>query len=113
MLGVKERGILSNIVEHCIRIEETISGLEKDDFDKSKDIQDVVCFNIFQIGALSKHLSPDFIAEYHAVPWQSIKGMRDIIGHGYGTIDMIRVWKTATQDIQPLKIYCQSILKNN
>lgn len=39
--------------------------------------------------------------------------MRDRVGHGYGTIDMNVVWKTATEDIKPLKNYCEIILKDN
>ena len=113
MLNTKEIGILLNIIDHCIRIEENVDGVEKEEFEKNKNLQDIICFNIFQIGELSKHLSLDFVSEYHGVPWQKIKGMRDIIGHGYGTIQMDRVWTTAVNDIKPLHNYCDEILKQN
>ena len=47
------------------------------------------------------------------MPWKDIKGMRDWVAHGYGTIDLNKVWKTATEDIKPLFDYCESILNEN
>ena len=111
MVEIKEQGILLNIISHCLRVEKTVSSITKQEFDSSEDIKDIVCFNIFQIGELAKHLSPEFISQYTGVPWDKIKGMRDIIGHGYGTIKWDRVWYTATKDIKPLREYCESILE--
>ena len=51
--------------------------------------------------------------EYNKIPWKYIKGMRDIIGNGYGTIDMNRVWVTAKEDIIELRKYCEYILNSN
>ena len=113
MLSIKDKGILLNIVDHCIRVEETLVDVDKTKFDNSKDIKDIICFNIFQIGELAKHLSPEFSSMFNKVPWKDIKGMRDIIGHGYGTIKWNRVWTTATNDIKPLHDYCNKILNTN
>lgn len=113
MLTIKEKGVLLYIIKHCNRIIEKIDGVNEQLFYESKDIQEIVCFNIFQIGELAKNLSVEFVKEYNKVPWNLIKGMRDRIGHGYGTIQMDRVWKTAINDIVPLKDYCKEILDLN
>lgn len=39
--------------------------------------------------------------KYNKVPWRQIKGMRDKVAHGYGSIDKDRVWRTALNDINP------------
>lgn len=111
MLSVEEIGVLKNLINHCLRIEEKISGISKEEFDNSLDIKEIVCFNIFQIGELARSLSESFINTYKKVPWKKIMGMRNRIGHGYGTIDMNKVWGTAIQDIKPLREYCEVILK--
>ena len=113
MVGLKDKGILLNIIDHCIRVEETIEGVDKDKFNSDKNIKDIVCFNIFQIGELAKHLSPEFSSIFQGVPWKDIKGMRDIIGHGYGTVNWDRVWNTAIKDIVPLHEYCEKVIKEN
>ena len=37
--------------------------------------------------------------QFGGVPWKQIKGMRDKIAHGYGVIDLDRVWDTALLDV--------------
>ena len=113
MLTTKEKGLLVNIIKHCKRIEKKIIGVSKDDFFQNDDILEIVCFNIFQIGELTKHFDLTFIKENNQVPWKEIKGMRDIIGHGYGSIEKEEVWKTASFEIKPLREYCETILSND
>lgn len=113
MLNIKEKGILLCIIEHCQRIEGKIIGATRETLDTNKDIEEIICFNILQIGELTKNLSLDFISKYPQVPWKKIKGMRDIVAHGYGTIDLDQVWKTASEDIKPLREYCELIMKEN
>ena len=111
MLEAKEKGIIIYIIKHCNRIEEKIVNISKDEFDNNEDLKEIICFNIFQIGELAKKLSIDFQIKYNKVPWKDIKGMRDFIGHGYGTMDFDIVWKTATEEINILRDYCEHILK--
>ena len=90
-----------------------MNNLTREQFDNDEDVVQIICFNILQIGELAKNFEPKFVAKYSGVPWRQIKGMRDKIGHGYGTVKMNDVWKTAIEDIKPLKEYCQEILNDN
>lgn len=113
MLTIKEKGIIIYIIKHCERVEEKIKDIPFDTFYNNDDIKEIVCFNILQIGELAKGLSTEFLTKYNEMPWKDIKGMRDWVAHGYGTIDLDRVWKTAVEDIKPLRDYCEMILKEN
>ena len=108
---MRDKSILVNIVKHCIRVEETIKDINEAEFYNDINAQDIVCFNIFQIGELIKNLSPEFLSNYPGVSWKRIKGMRDIIGHGYGTIRWDIVWEAAFIDVKPLHDYCSSIIE--
>lgn len=113
MLSTKEKGLLLNIIKHCKIINTKINGLSKDQFIDNEDIIQIVCFNILQIGELAKNFDKYFIEKHNAIPWRQIKGMRDKVAHGYGTIDLDRVWDTALKNINPLLNYCEQILKEN
>ena len=113
MLSTKEKGILLCVVEHCKRIEAKIVGATRETLKTNKDIEEIICFNLLQIGELAKKFNPDFIRGYPMAPWSEIKGMRDVVAHGYGTINLDRVWQTASEDIKPLREYCESILAAN
>ena len=110
MLTAKEKGLLLYIIDHCKRIEEKTENATSESLYLDLDTTEIICFNLLQIGELAKNLSNDFINKYNEVPWKSIKGMRDKIAHGYGTIDLDQVWETATNDIKALKEYCERII---
>lgn len=52
MLTVKEKSLLLSIIKHCERIDETVDGLLKQEFDSKEMIKDVLCFNLLQIWSL-------------------------------------------------------------
>ena len=110
MLGVKDKGILLQIIKRCNRVIEKVSNISETEFSLSDDIKEVVCFNLFQIGELANGLSVEFIKEYNKIPWKQIIGMRNRIVHGYDTINLEIVWNTANESIPELKSYCKEIL---
>ena len=111
MLKAKEIGILKTIIKHCNRINNKLKKVKQSDFIKNDDLIEIVSFNILQIGELAKKFDSDFIKKYPDVPWKKIKGMRDKVAHGYGSIDLNKVWVTANKDIDELLDYCEKILK--
>ena len=112
MLSSKEKGLLLCIIKHCQRIENKIVGVSLDTFISNDDVKEIVCFNVLQIGELAKGFSIDFLNQYSKMPWKKIKGMRDYVAHGYGTINLEEVYRTATEDITPLRQYCEEIVHN-
>ncbi len=110
MLGVKDKGILLQIIKRCNRVIEKVSNISENDFSLNDDIKEVVCFNLFQIGELANGLSVEFIKEYNKIPWKQIIGMRNRIVHGYDTINLEIVWSTAIESIPELESYCKEIL---
>ena len=113
MLTVKEKGILNSIIKHCEKINEKMINLTREKFDNDEDVVQIICFNILQIGELAKHLDISFTEKYSDIPWKHIKGMRDKVAHGYGTIDLDIVWNTVLHDIGPLYDYCKTIIDKN
>ena len=111
MLTVKEKGLLLYIIDHCKRIEEKTKGVSREEFFNNEDVEEIVCFNLLQIGELANKFTTDFLKKYPDVPWEEMRGLRNRIVHGYGSIKIERVWATANKDIKPLKEYCESILK--
>lgn len=110
MLGVKDKGILLQIIKRCSRVTSKVSNITEAEFSRNDDVKEVVCFNLFQIGELANGLSLEFMKEYNKIPWKQIIGMRNKIVHGYDTINLEIVWNTAIESISELKSYCEEIL---
>lgn len=111
MLSYRDRGILLQMVKCCDRILSKIKDVTFEAFEQDEDLREIICFNLLQIGELAKNYSCDFIKEFSNVPWKQIKGMRDKVAHGYGTLDLDLVYNTSKTDVPELLHYCQNILE--
>ena len=109
----KDLNILSRISECCDNINAAMIffGTDFEEFKKSKIYQDSCAMNILQIGEMAGRLSPEFRKEYSDVPWQNIKGMRNIFAHEYEYMDIRVLWDTIVDDIPTLKEFCNKLLK--
>ena len=61
---------------------------------------------------LSTGLTDDFKAENNHIPWRAIKGMRNVVVHKYGEVDMETLWDALTNDLPKLKENCKKLLEN-
>ena len=101
------------IREYCADIQSSIAryGNSRSVFETDLDFQYSVAFAVLQVGELTGGLSPQFrAATEHQIQWGAIKGMRNIIVHGYGKVDLDVLWETATVNIPELKAFCDKQL---
>ena len=84
-------------------IENYTKDLDFDSFSKNILVQDGVMRKLEIIGEASKRLSDELRNSVSEVPWKEICGMRDKLIHDYFGVDLMAVWKTATEDTQILK----------
>ena len=75
------------------------------------DYQNSVSFSILQIGELVVGFTQEYrTATKDRIPWQQIRGMRNIIVHDYGSVKPKIVWAIVTEDIPTLKQFCDEQL---
>ena len=105
---------LQKILEHCERIEASVSrfGDSFYDFVKDDDYRDVINMNIFQIGELSNQLSNEFKEKNSDVPWIQIYGIRNRLAHAYIDIDDSIIWSTVKNDTPALKEIIKKLIDN-
>ena len=104
--------ILEHIIDYCDQIEETIQrfGNSYDIFSSDAIYRNAAALCVLQIGELAGKLTEEFRAEHPGAPWRQIRGMRNIVAHGYGTVDPEITWEILTEDIPKLKAYCCQII---
>ena len=88
-MNERDTDILEHIICYCNEIREARErfGDSLESIQADALYRNAVAMSILQIGELTGHLSDEFKAKYSAVPWQKIKGMRNITAHHYGRID--------------------------
>jgi len=99
-----------HILKYCYQIDEHIErfGNDKNVFLEDSAYNHACSFAIFQIGELTVRLSDEFKEENNEIPWHKIRGIRNIIAHQYGTIDMEIMWEIITDSIPDLKRFCEA-----
>ena len=105
--------VLKHMIRYCGEIDEIVkrSGNIKDTLLSDSIYRNAAAMCILQIGELTTHLTDEFKDEYSDIPWQDIKGMRNVAAHHYGSIDLEMLYATITEDIPQLKSYCAGIIR--
>lgn len=72
-------------------------------------IQYAVMMAYARIGEIAKRIPAHLLDTQPAVPWQDVKGFRDILLHRYNEINLERVWE-AVEQLPTLRAAVNSML---
>ena len=96
-----------DIEEAIRRISSYTTGLTYEAFLLDTKTQDAIVRNLEIIGEAAKGISDRLRAEYPAIPWKSMAGVRDRLIHDYFGVNFDVVWEIITNDLpkvmEPLK----------
>jgi uncharacterized protein with HEPN domain len=103
---------LRDIVKYCDEVEEFTAGFTRVQFEQDRKTYNAVLYSLQTIGEAAirldkeeKRLGDDGLMErlYPDVPWPDVRGLSNIVRHGYDEIDAEIIWKTATTSIHPVR----------
>ena len=87
-------------------IERYTTGMDLAAFVADRKTQDAVIRNLAIVGEacnnFTKH-DPLFEAQHPEVPWRFACEMRNVLAHGYFTVDMNVIWQTVARDLPVLR----------
>ena len=106
----RDRRILRKINDYIQEAVGYIHGMTFDGFMQDRKTISASAFCIGQIGELAKEISDDTQHANTAIPWNSIRGMRNKIVHDYKNIDFAVLWGTLTESLPELERNIMKIL---
>lgn len=112
---MKNIDVLRHILKHCDKIQNVVSffGNEYNTFCGNEIYQDAVSFSLAQIGELTTRLSADFKSETSdKIDWRSIKALRNIVVHNYGSINFSVIWNIIQNDIPNMMSFCSDHIRD-
>ncbi len=101
-MNEKQAGLLRDILNSAEAIQSYLSGVSHESFTANLEKQDAVLRRFEIIGEAASRLSPETQSMFPGLPFRSMRGMRNIIAHDYGEVDVDLVWNTATNDLPAL-----------
>lgn len=98
----RQTGLLRDILDSALTIRLYLHDVSHEAFMACMEKQDAVLRRFEIIGEAASRLSPETQALFPNLPFRSMRGMRNIITHDYGDVDLDQVWKTAQSDLHEL-----------
>ncbi|UOQ87162.1 HepT-like ribonuclease domain-containing protein [Gracilibacillus salinarum] len=96
------RVFLEDIYTAAIKIKTYTDGLSFDDFIDNDLVSDAVLKNILVIGEATKNIPEPTQKENPQIEWRKMAGMRDMMIHGYFSINYQIVWDVVQNKIPEL-----------
>lgn len=113
-MSEKDKGNLFAIVESCSKIEKFIDDIwDADALFADEKTFDAVLMNFVVIGEAVARLSNDLKENESHIPWEKIKGFRNIVAYDYFGVDAEEVWQIIKNNLPELEIEITKILENS
>ena len=111
-MNVRDESILRHMLSWCVQTAEAHEQYHhsREAFDQISAYRNAVAMCLFQICELANHLSETFRQEHPELPWQQIRGMRNLFAHDYGNMNRNSIWITACEDIPKVQQFCEELL---
>ena len=108
----RDRNIISHMLKYCDEVETAHDDFShsKDKFMNSSTYRNAVTMPILQIGELANHLSEEFKQQHKQIPWNEMRGIRNLMAHQYHSVDFEIIWDTSRADIPALREFCKDYL---
>lgn len=98
----------------CEDIQSFIEGMALDDFLNDKRTQNAVAMSLLALGEVANTIhqkDAEFIEKNPQIEWKPMRGMRNVIAHGYFELDFVVIYETANQLIPLLKNQLSALIE--
>jgi uncharacterized protein with HEPN domain len=102
MLADKQPGLLRDMLDSAKVIRAYVAKVTREQFMANTEKQDAVMRRLEIIGEAASRLSPETQVLFPNLSFRAMRGMRNIIAHDYGVVDLDQVWTTVTSDLDEL-----------
>ena len=93
---------LQDILDACGKLTQLLDGLDRSAFSEDWRTRDAVLHNLEVIGEAVKRIPEEWKSKAPGIPWRRIAGFRDVLAHGYFSLDDAIVWDVARNETGPL-----------
>lgn len=97
-----EKAVLLDMLEFAREVVAFVEGRARRDLDTDRTLLRALERSLELIGECARKVPEGTRSAHPAIQWKSMVGMRNIIAHEYGRVDVDQLWRTAQSDIPPL-----------
>ena len=102
---------LRDIVEAADRVATFVAGRDLEQFLSDEFLRSAVMYQLMIVGEAARSVDAALTTRYPLVPWQKVKGFRNIVAHAYFSMDWPDVWDTIREDVPILREQIAALLE--
>jgi uncharacterized protein with HEPN domain len=87
-------------------------GMTFEEFGADGRTRDAVVRNLMTMGESVRWIPDVILSQHPAVPWRTLRGMRNVVVHEYFGIDDRILWQTVRGDLPPLQPLLEVVLES-
>lgn len=99
----RDNAYIADIIDSVNKILDYISNNSYEAYYSNQLLQDAVVRRLIIIGEAVNRLSENFKLAYPDIPWQIIKGFRNVLVHEYDSLDYDLIWETINHELPKLR----------
>jgi uncharacterized protein with HEPN domain len=101
---------IRDILDAVEKIKSYTAGMNREAFGADNKTVDAVVYNLSVIGEAACHV-PDHVQErYPDIPWQQMRGIRNVVVHQYFGVSVDILWETVRRDLPLLEPLLRQVL---
>ena len=103
---------LRDIAKYCDQIEAFLRGFTCEALDADLRTKNAVLYSLQTVGEAAIRLHKEekrrgepglMEGRYPHIPWRDVRGLSNVVRHGYEDIDPDIIWTTVTEGIRPVR----------
>ncbi len=101
---------LDDILDAIEKTEQFVLGLTYEEFRRDDKTVFAVIRALEIVGEATKQIPQPVRTGHSEIPWREMAGMRDKLIHDYLGVNLLVVWRTATEDMPALRPMLKAML---
>ena len=98
----RDPALIKDIIDHASQAVAIAGGRRREDLDTDLQFRYASERLIEIVGEAAGKLSPECRRQQPEIPWNLVIGMRNRLIHGYGEVNLDRLWATLADDLPKL-----------
>jgi uncharacterized protein with HEPN domain len=97
-----ERAALVDMLEFAREVCAFVDGRSRQDLDIDRTLLRALERTLELVGECARRIPENTRLAHPSIPWRAMVGMRNIIAHDYGRVNLDLIWRTAQRDMPPV-----------
>lgn len=97
------QNIVRDVLAAIAEIQEFTNEITFDEFQSDRKTIRAVLYNLAIIGEAVRSIAPELKASHPEIPWDDVRGMRNIVIHEYFQVNLSIIWQTVQEDLVSLE----------